>query len=311
MSIFARQTHPSAGQEAPAINIKGVDFSYVKNETVLQNINLEMPQGGFVAVLGPNGGGKTTLLKLILGLLEPDCGSIRVFGKNPEQARGNIGYVPQFSTINTSFPATVLDTMLMGAAVKSPLRGVRWNTDKKAVNAARELLQAVGMEGLERAPVNALSGGQRQRVLVARALMGKRARPANEPFLLILDEPTANVDPEGKCCFYEFIRNAGHDVSIMVVSHDLALAALSSSLRGRDCACGAQAAPDALAPVNASGRANPFSSIAIVNKTLTLSEEMHLHPDVLRAFFGQHDHDCLIAGMVGPNMPHSADPKAP
>ena len=298
--------------EAPAISISGLNFSYCKNERVLSDINLCMPQGDFMAVLGPNGGGKTTLLKLLLGLLEPDCGEIRIFGQPPREARAQIGYVPQFSTLNNSFPVSVLDAVLMGAAQKSSLRGVKWPTDRKAREMAEELLTLLGLAGLEARNISELSGGQKQRLMAARALMGKGPL-RGRPFLLILDEPTSNIDPEGKCCFYDFLRTAGEDVSIVVVSHDLALAAAngahSSSEPCRPAAPGNLPCTGAGACSNASLSASPaklpgfssgrnFNSIAVVNRTLTYSSEMALSREILRAFFGQHEENCLINDII-------------
>ena len=251
-----------------AISIQGLSFSR-GTETVLENVTLRVAHGDFLAILGPNGGGKTTLLRIILGLLKPDTGTARVFGKAPADARANIGYVPQFSTIRQNFPATVLDMTLMGAArhaAGGPLGRLRfWSRSKAAREKAMALLERNGIADLANNPVGALSGGQRQRLLLARALMG---REDGAPFLLLLDEPTASIDPEGKGCFLELCDGMRHDVTMVMVSHEL-------------------------------GMASPFfSAVALVNKTLTLIDGSCAGTEAVRAFIGAHAPDCPVGQMA-------------
>lgn len=257
--------------ERDAIRIEGVSFSR-EGETVLDSVTLRLAAGEFLAVLGPNGGGKTTLLKIMLGLLVPDAGTALVFGRAPREARAHIGYVPQFSTIRQDFPATVLDTVLMGAARSPGSRGAGgifrrlslWGEDAPARDKALGILDLLGIADRARHPVRALSGGQRQRLLVARALMGRRE---DAPFLLLLDEPTASIDPVGKGCFFELLGNLRGSVTMVVVSHEL-------------------------------GMASPFfDSVALVNKTLVLSPGGCPGAETLRGAIGAHAPDCPVAGL--------------
>ena len=194
----------------PIIEIRDVAFSY-NGETVLQDVNLEIRQGDFIAMIGPNGGGKTTLLKLILGLLNPDSGAIRVMGQSARKASTDVGYVPQDVNINASFPITAMDVVLMGKL--DP--GKRWA--RKSASNRQEALEA--MDRLDMAAyadkrIGDLSGGQRQRVFIARALV-------TQPRLLLLDEPTASIDTRGQAEFYNLLKELNTDITILVVSHDL------------------------------------------------------------------------------------------
>ena len=264
---FSRSPGSQTGSfSAPVVEIAGVSFSYDR-DNVLDNVSLTVAPEEFLALIGPNGGGKTTLLRLILGLLQPDTGNVRVFGAAPGAMNNRIGYVPQFCTMQAAFPASVLDMVLMGAARPSP-RGGNWATGRAARKKAVQYLDTLGLADCARHPIGALSGGQRQRVLVARALM---SRPESEngpsPFLLLLDEPTASIDPEGTFCFYEFMDKLRGSVSLLVVSHDLLM----------------------VSPF--------FSSIAVVNKNLTRLRDGELTPDNLTALFGRHLHECPVADL--------------
>jgi len=195
---------------APIVSITDVSFAY-NGQTVLQDIHLDIGQGDFIAMIGPNGGGKTTLLKLILGLLKPDRGKIRVLGQPPEKASSAIGYVPQNVHINRDFPITAIDVVLMGKLGGSK----RWsgsNTgDRREALTVLERMDAGGLAGKK---IGDLSGGQRQRVFIARALVTR-------PKLLLLDEPTASIDTRGQADFYTLLKALNQDVTIVVVSHDL------------------------------------------------------------------------------------------
>ena len=194
----------------PIVEMNNVSFAY-NGETVLQDVSLEIRQGDFIAMIGPNGGGKTTLLKLILGLLKPDKGSVRVTGQSSQKASANIGYVPQDVHINRSFPITALDVVLMGKL--EPKK--RWA--RKTTSNRQEALAALGrleMATLAEKKIGELSGGQSQRVFIARALV-------TQPRLLLLDEPTASIDTKGQAEFFEMLKDLNRDVTIVVVSHDL------------------------------------------------------------------------------------------
>ena len=194
----------------PIVEIKDVSFAY-NGETVLEDVNLDIRQGDFIAMIGPNGGGKTTLLKLILGLLTPDKGTIRVNGQSTDKGSSCIGYVPQDVHINSSFPITAVDVVLMGKHEPSK----RWA--RKTASNRRESMAA--LERLEIAhhaekKIGELSGGQRQRVFIARALV-------TQPRLLLLDEPTASIDTKGQADFFRLLKEINIDISIVLVSHDL------------------------------------------------------------------------------------------
>ena len=194
----------------PVVEINNVSFAY-NGETVLRDVSFDIQDGDFIAMIGPNGGGKTTLLKLILGLLNPDSGAIRVMGQSARKASTDIGYVPQDVNINASFPITAMDVVLMGKL--DP--GKRWV--RKTASNRQEALEA--MDRLDMAAyadkrIGDLSGGQRQRVFIARALV-------TQPRLLLLDEPTASIDTRGQAEFYNLLKELNSDITILVVSHDL------------------------------------------------------------------------------------------
>jgi len=196
--------------EIPIIEIKNVWFTY-NDHPVVEDVSLTVYDKDFVAVIGPNGGGKTTLLKLILGLLKPNKGSIRVLGDPANRSSHFIGYVPQEVNINRNFPITALDVVLMGKL--SP--GKRWN--KSVIDDRRQALEA--LEKMDMAKyagvrISDLSGGQCHRVFIARALVTK-------PRLLLLDEPTTGIDTRGQADFFKMLKQLNDELTILVVSHDL------------------------------------------------------------------------------------------
>lgn len=198
----------------PVVDIKGLSFSYGSQE-ILTDVDFTVRPGDFVAVIGPNGGGKTTLVKLILGLLAPTRGTIRVGGKAPGQRGALIGYVPQQINHSLIFPATVIDVVLMGR--HAPGRRWSWFRNKDERQAALAVLAKMGMERFADRRITDLSGGQRQRVLIARALV-------SNPELLVLDEPTASIDAKGQTEFLELLKELNKSLSILMVSHDLLVA---------------------------------------------------------------------------------------
>ena len=163
-----------------------------------------------VSLIGPNGGGKTTLFRLLLGLLKPNQGTIRIFGQHPDRARTRIGYVPQYARFDPSFPISVRDVVAMGR-LGNRSTGPYRTSDRSA---ALEALEEVDLTDLGSRPFADLSGGQRQRVLIARAL-------AAGPELLLLDEPTANVDRAAEAKLYELLRRLNQRLTILMASHDV------------------------------------------------------------------------------------------
>jgi zinc transport system ATP-binding protein len=191
------------------IEVRDVCFSYGEQE-VLHNMTFDIAPQSLVAVVGPNGGGKTTLLKLLLGALTPRFGTVRILGQTPEQARLRVGYVPQAIPFDPRFPVSVREVALMGRVGKSSL-GTYGRADEEAVQGA---LERVRMADFGRRSFAALSGGERQRVMIAQAL-------ASGSELLLLDEPVANIDPEHASLMYELFRELAKEVTVMMVSHNL------------------------------------------------------------------------------------------
>lgn len=192
------------------INLDDVSFSYNKLP-VVRNINLAISEGEFLGVIGPNAGGKSTLLKLILGLLEADTGKITVFGKKPEKGRSRIGYVPQYPVFSRDFPINVRDAVLLGRLGQTRWYGGYTQEDKEiAINS----LKAVEIDNIHDQTIESLSGGQLQRVLIARAL-------ASRPDILILDEPTANIDIRAEEDIFGLLKQYNDHMTIIVVSHDI------------------------------------------------------------------------------------------
>ena len=205
------------------VDITDLCFSYSGKE-VLHNIDLVVAQGDFIAVVGPNGGGKTTLLKLIIGGMKPTRGRVRLTGRKPGKKGLEIGYVPQQIDHNLSFPATALDVVIMGKHVpENRLPFGRSQQDRRDGLAA---LEKMGISEFAGRKISDLSGGQRQRVLIARALV-------TEPELLVLDEPTASIDSRGQTEFYQLLQELNKELTILMVSHDL----LSVSAYAKSVAC--------------------------------------------------------------------------
>jgi zinc transport system ATP-binding protein len=239
------------------IDISNLSFSY-DGEDILEDIQLSVAAGEFIAVLGPNGGGKTTLLKLILGLLRPQQGEVRVFGKTPAPAAGKVGYVPQHTEVKAGFPVTAEQVVLMGLSGAGG-HGIGFTRQQK--DSARSALERVGVLDCARRRMDRISGGQRQRVLVARALVG-------EPELLLFDEPTSNIDPHGRLCFFELLADLRRSATLVVVSHDLSIA--TSQLTG----------------------------VACVNKRLLYNPESRITEEMLSLIYGSHEHSCPLGAYI-------------
>jgi len=249
--------------ENSIVQIQNVWFAY-NGKTVLQDVCLNIQQGDFIAMIGPNGGGKTTLLKLMLGLLRPDQGSIKVLGGQTEKASHHIGYVPQDVHINRSFPITAIDVVLMG----------KLRPDKRwTLSSAQDRREALGaLERMEIADcanskIDALSGGQRQRVFIARALVA-------QPKILLLDEPTASIDARGQVEFYRLLKVLNKDITILVVSHDLV--AISTHVK----------------------------SVACVNKRLHYHNQAEITGEMLEEMYPCVDEEVCPVELVAHGLPH-------
>ena len=247
----------------PVINISNVTFSY-GNQSILQDIDLTVVPGDFIAMIGPNGGGKTTLLKLILGLLKPRDGRISVMGRPPEKASHRIGYVPQDVHINANFPITVMDVVLMGKLSPKKRFSPTSAGDRQDALAA---LERMGMAHAANRRIGTLSGGQRQRVFIARALV-------SQPTLLLLDEPTASIDTKGQASFYRLLESLNTDITILVVSHDLLV--VSSYVK----------------------------SVACVNRRLHYHHQAEITGDMLESMYPCTVEDTCPVELVAHGLPH-------
>ncbi|NLE43527.1 MAG: ABC transporter ATP-binding protein [Chloroflexi bacterium] len=193
------------------------------DQTVLEDITLSVREGDFIGIIGPNGGGKTTLLKVLLGLITPRRGTVRVMGQSVEKGRRYIGYVPQLVESDRDFPICVRDVVRMGRlSSRGLLKNYQHEDDVAVINA----LQSVDMLDLQNKPFGELSGGQRQRGFIARALVGN-------PRVLLLDEPTASVDSRVSANVYELLYHLNERVTIVMVSHDLS--AISAYVKSVGC----------------------------------------------------------------------------
>lgn len=193
------------------ICLEDISFSYQEDRPVLDNLSFYLHENERVGLVGPNGGGKTTLVKLIVGLLTPTTGKVRVFGLNPAKARPRIGYMPQHAMMDPRFPVRAIDVVLMGRLGSGRHFGNYSRDDREAAATA---LTEVGLEDHGARPFSDLSGGQRQRVLLARALVTK-------PELLLLDEPAAGLDHKVERDFFELLQELNRQLTIVLVTHDL------------------------------------------------------------------------------------------
>lgn len=193
-----------------AIEIKDLSFKY-ENENILENVSFAIDQNEFVGVIGPNGGGKTTLIKLILGFLPMQKGKIKIFGKNPKEMVHQIGYVPQLFNVDRHFPLSVLDLVMMGAVAKAPWFGFY---PKEIKEKAKKLLAMVNLSRYEESSFGKLSGGQIQKALIAKALI-------SDPKILILDEPTANIDLQSEKEIMKILCKELENRTILMVTHNI------------------------------------------------------------------------------------------
>ena len=196
--------------EDQVIVVENISFTY-DGPPVLENVSLSVERGEMLGLVGPNGGGKSTFLKIILGLLRPNAGKVTVLGRPPGEGRREIGYVPQSTTFARDFPICVEETVLIGRLGKTRLMGMFRREDRRAAVTAME---QTGICELRKRRLGDLSGGQLQRVLIARAI-------ASEPQILILDEPTAHMDLRVEEDIFELLKELNHRMTIIIVSHDI------------------------------------------------------------------------------------------
>jgi zinc transport system ATP-binding protein len=188
------------------LEIKNLSAGY-DNNIVLENISMEVFSGDFIGVIGPNGGGKTTLIKTILGLIKPVSGEMNLF-----ISKTNIGYLPQVNQIDKRFPITVIDVVRSGKANSAMFSSFHKNTEEK--EKAESLLAEMGISAIRNKPIGELSGGQMQRVFLCRALM-------NQPELLVLDEPSTYVDNNFEGELYLKLKELNEQMAIILISHDV------------------------------------------------------------------------------------------
>ena len=194
----------------PLIQLEHICAAYDR-KPVLEDINLTVCEQDFIGIIGPNGGGKTTLVKLILGLLHPLSGSIRFYQNGKETSELSMGYLPQYTSIDKKFPISVYDVILSGLnKQKSLFRSFTKAQHEKV----RAMLSRVGLEGLEQRPIGQLSGGQLQRALLGRALV-------SNPQILILDEPNTYIDKRFETHLYTLLEEINREHAIILVSHDI------------------------------------------------------------------------------------------
>lgn len=194
----------------PIITFSKVTFSY-ENDPVLENITFDIHENDFIGLIGPNGGGKTTILKLMLGVIKPNKGQINILGKPPNNVRHIIGYLPQYSKLDDTFPITVEQVVAMGLFTNFSFLPF---ISKKQKFIIYENLEKVNIKNLAKKQYGNLSGGQKQRCLLARAII-------SSPRILLLDEPTSSVDSNVEKDIYEFLKNMNENITIILVSHDL------------------------------------------------------------------------------------------
>jgi zinc transport system ATP-binding protein len=245
------------------VEIKNIWFAY-NGQAVLEDVSLDIRPGDFIAMIGPNGGGKTTLLKLMLGLLRPNRGTIRVLGDPTEKASHHIGYVSQDVHINRSFPITAIDVVLMGKLEP----GKRWaRSSVQDRTDALDALERMEIADCASSKIGELSGGQRQRVFIARALV-------TQPKVMLLDEPTASIDAKGQAEFYRLLKELNKDITILVVSHDLV--AISTYVK----------------------------SVACVNKRLHYHHQAEITGEMLEEMYPCTDEEVCPVELIAHGLPH-------
>ena len=247
----------------PIIQCRDLWFNY-NGRAVLEDISFDIPEGDFVAVMGPNGGGKTTLLKLILGLLSPTKGQLEVLGRSPIKTSHLIGYVPQIIDTAPRFPISILDVVKMGGLMP----GARPNRIRQHNrSAAMAALARLKIDHLSHLRIDLLSGGQQRRAIIARALI-------TAPKLLLLDEPAAGLDPDGQEDLYCLLKELNTDTTIVMVSHDLM--AISTHVK----------------------------SVACVNRRLHYHDDAEITPEMLQTMYPSSNGEACPVELVAHGLPH-------
>ena len=251
------------GANTPAaIRVTHVSIHYGQTPAIA-DVCLDVQQGAYLGLIGPNGGGKTTLLNGILGLIPLTAGTVEIFGQPPQAVRRLVGYVPQHTTLNRRFPITVAEAVLAGRIPSGIRPFFRYTAEDR--DAARQVIRRLGLENLASRQASQLSGGEFQKMLLARALV-------SQPKLLLLDEPTANVDAPSRMAIFELLQALRQDMTIVLVSHDL----LELVTR--------------------------VDSIACINRTLLYQGEPALDADRMEQVFGSR---------VGLQLPGQTDNRPP
>jgi len=196
----------------PIAVMEHVYFSY-SGVQVLEDVNITIHERDFLSIIGPNGGGKTTILKILCGLLIPQKGVVRIFNTTPARARKDIGYLPQHIVFDHDFPIRIIDVVLMGRLGKTGIGRTFTHNDRTI---AEHALDQVGLSYLKYRTLTDLSGGQRQRVLIARAL-------ATKPKLLLLDEPVSSIDTKWQHNLYQLLSDLNKHIAIVLVTHDISV----------------------------------------------------------------------------------------
>lgn len=192
------------------LKLENISVGYKDNPSVLKGVNLSVYKNDFLGIIGPNGGGKTTLIKTILGLIKASGGKI-VFGDSVKKGNLNIGYLPQINQIDKKFPISVFDVVLSGIKLK---KRVFISYSKEEKERVHTVIHQMGLQDLADRPIGALSGGQLQRTLLGRAIV-------DSPQLLILDEPNSYVDKQFENSFYKLLEEVNETTAIIMVSHDV------------------------------------------------------------------------------------------
>ena len=194
----------------PIIQLNDISAAY-DGKTVLSRVNLNVYEHDFLGVIGPNGGGKTTLIKLILGLLKPVSGTIRFYKNGKEVPEITMGYLPQYNSIDKKFPISIYEVVLSGLSKQKSLLH-RYSPEQH--EQVRRIISRMGLEGLEERAIGALSGGQLQRALLGRAII-------SDPEVVILDEPSTYIDKRFEARLYQLLAEINKDCAIILVSHDI------------------------------------------------------------------------------------------
>jgi len=243
----------------PVVALDNLSFSY-NDRLILRDVNLKIEQFTSTCIVGPNGGGKSTLVKLMLGLLRPDKGEVRLLGDRPVRTRSQVGYVPQHARYDALFPVTALDVALMGR-----LDGRHSRYRKEDYEAAHAALAEIEMDAYAGSCFAELSGGQQQRVLIARALVSAVK-------LLIMDEPTSNIDPHVECSLMELLQKLNQRMAIILVTHDLGFTSKF------------------------------FQSVVCVNQWVQIHPTSEITGQIIQDMYGEdfqmvrHDHRCAAEG---------------